>query len=180
MHNTHNDEMPGHVRFGDSPEPGVNPWALAMAKDKAEFAAALEQEKKRQQLEKDGFTGVQLDSEIKFDMTASNSGYDSEPVMELSETTQKGPYVPRKINDKDGDGVEDNVHKTQDELDKFRKPVFGAPVQDIHNTKHGNYPGHVRLEDNPEPTGHSNGFTKLGEQAFSTDQQVAAQLSLSQ
>jgi hypothetical protein len=130
MHNTHNGEMPGHHRFGDSPEPGVNPWAIEMAKEKAEYERRVAEKKKLEKLEAEGFTGVQLDSEIRFDETNSNSEYDKEPNMILSETSVKvgGPYVPRRINDKDGDGVEDNVHKTQDELDRFRKPVFGAPV----------------------------------------------------
>ena len=58
----------------------------------------------------------------------------------------------RKINDADGDGVEDNVKKTQGELDRFRKPVFGTEVNDIHNTRHGNLPGHTNEGFQPEPT----------------------------
>jgi len=58
----------------------------------------------------------------------------------------------RKINDADGDGVEDNVHKTQAELDRFRKQVFGSDVNDIHNTRHGNLPGHTNEGFHPEPT----------------------------
>ena len=46
LHNTHNGEMPGHIRFGDSPEPGVNPWAVAMAKEKANYEAKLAAKKK--------------------------------------------------------------------------------------------------------------------------------------
>jgi hypothetical protein len=61
------------------------------------------------------------------------------------------PYVPKKINDKDGDGVEDNQKKTQSELEKFRNPVFGADIDDIHNTNHGHYPGQERATDHPEP-----------------------------
>jgi len=183
MHNTHNGEMPGHVRFGDSPEPGVNPWAVEMAKEKAEYERRVAEKKKLQDLEAGGFTGVQLDSQIAFDETNSNSEYDKEPSMQFSQTTinvgeqATPPYVPRRINDKDGDGVEDNVHKTQDELDRFRKPVFGAPVQDIHNTKHGELPGHTRAGENPEPTGHPMGFTKLNqvESAEETAEQQKAQ-----
>jgi len=83
MHNTHNGEMPGHVRFGDSPEPGVNPWAVAMAKEKANYEAKLAAKKKLDELEAQGFTGVQLDSQLSFDETDSNSDYDKEPVVEL-------------------------------------------------------------------------------------------------
>jgi len=162
LHNTHNGEMPGHHRFGDSPEPGVNPWANAMAREKAEYAARVEQKRILQEAEAKGFTGVQLDSQISFDEVASNSDYDTAPIIELSETTQKGAYEPRKINDADGDGVEDNVKKTQAELDRFRKPVFGDASHDMHNTKHGDLPGHTRAGEDTEPaTAHPNGATKV-------------------
>jgi hypothetical protein len=55
-------------------------------------------------------------------------------------------FKPWKITDADGDGVEDNVHKDQYQLDKFREPVFGVPVEDLNNTHHGNLPGHVQRE----------------------------------
>ena len=58
----------------------------------------------------------------------------------------------RPIIDADGDGVEDNEHKTQHELDKFRKMVFGASVEDLHNTQNGELPGHVRYGEDTEPT----------------------------
>ena len=58
----------------------------------------------------------------------------------------------RPIIDADGDGVEDNEQKTQHELDRFRKMVFSAPVEDLHNTQNGELPGHVRHGDFPEPT----------------------------
>ena len=74
---------------------------------------------------------------------------------------------PRKIYDADGDGVEDNVEKTREELDRFEIPVFGV-VEDIHNTHHGNMPGHVRaseFEDQPayyDPYGYQHiGFGDL-------------------
>ena len=60
--------------------------------------------------------------------------------------------VDRRITDEDGDGVEDNVHKTQEELDRFRKMVFGAETEDMHNTRNGELPGHHRADDHPEPS----------------------------
>ena len=51
-----------------------------------------------------------------------------------------------RINDADGDGVEDNVHKTFYELDRFYKPAYFFPLEDLHNTHHGNLPGHVQKE----------------------------------
>ena len=59
----------------------------------------------------------------------------------------------RPIYDADGDGVEDNVKKTRDELDRFYDPAVFGVAEDIHNTHHGNLPGHVRkaeYEDAPE------------------------------
>ena len=53
----------------------------------------------------------------------------------------------RRITDEDGDGVEDNEHKTRDELDRFIIPAVFGDVEDIHNTHHGNLPGHKRLEE---------------------------------
>ena len=50
----------------------------------------------------------------------------------------------RPIYDEDGDGVEDNVKKTRDELDRFYEPAVFGVAEEIHNTHHGNLPGHVR------------------------------------
>merc|ERR1712127_1026395 len=62
-----------------------------------------------------------------------------------------GTYKPRRIIDADGDGVEDNVKHDQYTLDRFRKMVFSAPVEDLHNTRNGELPGHHRWGDHPEP-----------------------------
>ena len=59
---------------------------------------------------------------------------------------QSSPFAPRRIYDADGDGVEDNVHKTADELDDFYDPNRFGDVDEINNTHHGNLPGHVRME----------------------------------
>ena len=66
---------------------------------------------------------------------------------------------PRNITDEDGDGVEDNVHMTHKELDKFIKPkVFGS-VTDIHNTHGGWYPGHRRAEEEPKEPVYNSAYT---------------------
>ena len=58
----------------------------------------------------------------------------------------------RRIIDADGDGVEDNVKKTQWELDDFRKPaVYGVAIWDMNNTHNGELPGHVRFGEGHEP-----------------------------
>ena len=48
------------------------------------------------------------------------------------------------IYDEDGDGVEDNVHYTHKQLDKFYKPNNFFPTEDLYNTRHGNLPGHIQ------------------------------------
>ena len=53
----------------------------------------------------------------------------------------------RPIYDEDGDGVEDNVKKTRDELDRFYDPLVFGYAEEIHNTIHGNLPGHVRKSE---------------------------------
>ena len=53
----------------------------------------------------------------------------------------------RRIYDEDGDGVEDNVDKTHDELDAFNDPLSFGDAEEINNTHHGNLPGHIRLEE---------------------------------
>ena len=50
----------------------------------------------------------------------------------------------RPIYDEDGDGVEDNVKKTREELDRFYDPNVYNEADDLYNTHHGNLPGHVR------------------------------------
>ena len=51
------------------------------------------------------------------------------------------------VDDEDGDGVEDNVEKTWDELDRFYDPLSFGDAEEINNTHHGSLPGHVRLEE---------------------------------
>ena len=56
-------------------------------------------------------------------------------------------HKKRRIYDEDGDGVEDNVEKTWDELDRFYDPLSFGDAEEINNTHHGNLPGHIRLEE---------------------------------
>ena len=60
--------------------------------------------------------------------------------------TEAGPTdgAGRPIYDADGDGVEDNIQRTREELDRFYLPNYFFPTEDIYNTQHGNLPGHVR------------------------------------
>ena len=79
--------------------------------------------------------------------SVTDSGSNDEwVVVQVGETSlfqNKGVY---KITDKDGDGVEDNVKKTYEELDRFYKPAaFSTDIDDIHNTHQGGLPGHRHL-----------------------------------
>merc|ERR1740130_113760 len=66
----------------------------------------------------------------------------------VSLSAEKDLYGKRKIYDLDGDGVEDNVKRSRDELDDFYYPnQFGDAGDDVYNTHHGNLPGHLRLEE---------------------------------
>jgi len=52
------------------------------------------------------------------------------------------PFKPTAIYDADGDGIEDNMKMSSEALDKFYMPnVYGAPIEHIFNTRHGNLPG---------------------------------------
>ena len=62
-------------------------------------------------------------------------------------------YLQRDIVDKDGDGVEDNKYYTSHELDKFIKPWVYGDVEEMHNTRNGELPGHHLKNDHPEPKG---------------------------
>ena len=59
--------------------------------------------------------------------------------------------------DEDGDGIEDVIKFSHDDLDEFYEPLVFGVAEDINNTHHGNLPGHKQLEftlNNGEPTTH--------------------------
>ena len=84
--------MPGHVRFGEGPEPGTDPWAKARAKEAAEKKAYLE---KKAKAEKD-----KADTKKEMEETEQNVQLDSQLGW-----TKRVKMVPRRIIDADGDGV---------------------------------------------------------------------------
>ena len=68
----------------------------------------------------------------------------AEDVSLLQLSAKKDLYGKRRIYDLDGDGVEDNVKRSRDELDDFYYPNrYGDAGDDVYNTHHGNLPGHV-------------------------------------
>jgi hypothetical protein len=145
MHNTHNGELPGHVRFGEGHEPGTNPHAEADAKDaliaKAKADAKISQDKVVNE------DLLEINYEEDFENDRSMNEYDTETLVQTS-----GDGKKRRIIDEDGDGVEDNIKHTHWELDKFNKPmVYGVAVWDMHNTHNGELPGHVRFGEGHEP-----------------------------
>ena len=71
---------------------------------------------------------------------------------EMLQTGASWALNDNKIYDADGDGVEDNVKRSRDELDRFYYPnQYGDAGDDIHNTHHGNLPGHLQLENYEMP-----------------------------
>ena len=81
----------------------------------------------------------------------------------------KDLYGKRRIYDLDGDGVEDNVKRTRDELDDFYYPNrFGDAGDDVYNTHHGNLPGHLRLEEYEFPPKDRNLYKFQGNSHFDT------------
>lgn len=94
-----------------------------------------------------------------------NGSNDDWVVVQIGETSlfqKKGVY---KITDKDGDGVEDNVKKTAEELDRFNHPVFGTDIDDIHNTHQGTLPGHRHLGIEDQAPVHRPLYNKIDHEA---------------
>jgi len=145
LNNTHNGEMPGHVRFGEGPEPGTDPWAMARAKEAAELKAFLE---KKAKAEKD-----KAETKRELEESEQNVQLDSQLGW-----TKRVKMVPRRIIDADGDGVEDNRAVARKWLDRFEEDVYGYYIDDIHNTHNGELPGHERWGEDKEPTNVWNPF----------------------
>lgn len=64
----------------------------------------------------------------------------------------------RKITDADGDGIEDNVVIDHYDLDAYYDPLVFGVAEDVHNTRHGQLPGHDQLwftESLTEPINHN-------------------------
>ena len=62
--------------------------------------------------------------------------------------------------DADGDGVQDNAHRTRDQLDDFFYPnVMGDAGMDVYNTQHGDLPGHVQKEFEDRQTAPEDTYT---------------------
>ena len=98
--------------------------------------------------------------EIAAEVKGATAGVAEQALIQLNDNV----YVPeeqvyiqqdkdRRITDEDGDGVEDNVKKSQKELDGFRKVVFGSDIEDIHNTHNGEIAGHIRNGEDARPAG---------------------------
>lgn len=62
--------------------------------------------------------------------------------LSLVQISKKKGWHGRAIYDSDGDGIEDNMDFGAYELDKFYDPLVFGVAEDVHNTRHGNMPGH--------------------------------------
>jgi len=141
LHNTRNGELPGHIRWGEHPEPGTNPHAEAEAKEAAKKKAEEDKIKKGLEVANKSFLGV--DEQI----SAWTQALQSPEDLEHFDLVQTGWALnANKIYDADGDGVEDNIDFSSEELKKFYYPTAFNTAEDIHNTRHGNLPGHRQRE----------------------------------
>lgn len=141
LHNTRNGELPGHHRWGEHAEPGTNPHAEADAKDAAKKAAKEAEIKKGMDQYGKGF--IQISDKVSNWENILTSSED----MEQFDLLQTGWALnANAIYDEDGDGVEDNKDYSSEQLDKFYFPTSFNTAEDIHNTRHGNLPGHMQKE----------------------------------
>jgi hypothetical protein len=142
LHNTRNGELPGHVRWGEHAEPGTNPHAEADARDAAKKAEEEAQAKKAAAVMNKQFVQTTQENLSNWGMVLTSSEQ-----MENYEMLQTGWALNKnKIYDADGDGVEDNIDFTSEELDAFYFPSAFNSAEDIYNTRHGNMPGHRQRE----------------------------------
>ena len=65
---------------------------------------------------------------------------------EMLQTGASWALNDNKIYDADGDGVEDNVKLTSDQLDNYFFPTVFNTSEDLYNTRNGEYPGHLQRE----------------------------------
>lgn len=125
IHNTHNGELIGHTRAGEDPEP-------------KEVVSNLIYDPYQSADNGNDKTYSQLQGKLANYIQLING---PEELVMLEQQ-----WKPRIIFDEDGDGIEDNRHDTHDELDKFYLPAVFGVAEDLHNTHHGNLPGHIQRE----------------------------------
>jgi len=126
--------------------------------------SALEQTKKEDTIDPAALTAEIGGDDIARDVMLATNGIADQSFVQLSFVDHDSDEEPenvnieaidppkrRRINDADGDGVEDNEKKSFEELDRHNKPVFGVVSEELHNTRHGGPPGHTRATDHPEP-----------------------------
>ena len=166
MHNTHNGEYPGHDRAGDSPMPILAPSAAQVKSVSDEAAKSLDNKLASAQnveLNVDQLSDIATpldyvsDSDAEYvQMTTTVNNRFSFYINNIQspedldflglETTKTRKAWKRRITDADGDGIEDNIKFSHDELDEFYDPLVFGVAEDINNTRHGGLPGHRQLE----------------------------------
>ena len=158
IHNTRHGNPPGMESGTDHPEPVKK----LNQKDEEKQKKPVEQEKMMTESDEivnsvyanndsaDSFNDkayLQLDQGMmtKQDLLHHYVQFATSPEA-LEDTTLLGyrynNFEQRNITDEDGDGVEDNIHFTHDELDRFYLPNRFPPTEHIYNTRHGGLPGH--------------------------------------
>ena len=152
IHNTHNGELPGHERWGEDPAPGEK-W-VQTPETKTKFLLQMKDDVSLVNTELNNGIDDRSENEGDTEMVQLNESNQNKlfAVMqdmdgpEANDLLQYRPFKAWRITDEDGDGVEDNQKRTFWELDRFNKPNRFFPLEDLHNTHHGNLPGHVQKE----------------------------------
>ena len=136
MHNTRNGELPGHHRADDHPVPGEGSNLPSFVQAETDVRAMNEYDGEYLQLNEHQESFADMVSQIQ-------GPEDLNELIMLQSSWKRGA---NRITDADGDGVEDNIAKTRDELDRFYEPLVFKYAEEINNTHHGNLPGHVQQE----------------------------------
>lgn len=130
LHNTRHGGPPGHTRATDHPEPKEAAFSQKSLLSYQDDLADSYTDSEYLQLEESNA------SKLSMYIHKIHSPRDLELVQWNGNK--------RLINDADGDGVEDNIERTRDELDRFYIPAVFGVAEEMHNTHHGNLPGHVQ------------------------------------
>jgi hypothetical protein len=134
MHNTRNGELPGHLGWGEHPEPGTNPHAEQDAKDAKK---KIDEEAKI----KKGVEAMKKEFIMTRNQDLLLSAFRNQDLLQTSYAANAN-----QIYDVDGDGVEDNIDFSSEQLDVFYFPTNFNSAEDVYNTRHGGMPGHRQKE----------------------------------
>ena len=126
INNTQNGELAGHDRYSDFPEPKHH-WTTPFdERPKADAAVQFDSLNGVDDLSNNYGDAEMIQTTLSNYVNLINGPEDLEL---LAFSREFRPFKAKAIYDLDGDGVEDNMKLTSDQLDEFYKPnVFGAEI----------------------------------------------------